>query len=415
MQLILIFALHLSTQPFCFADGMTEFNSNDCHEEGNGEPGATCTETGEILHQFFNLGFSKNDVESTRTCSTERTITEVRAAAGQRFVNFGNEQYQCCESSNTQVCSDVLTFLATNCNPDMPDCDVEICGNGQDDDCNQSSDDGGSCVDQCSPQIDGQKQFAANIGCDVCGRHKGWPVDLMTREAYLAPVEDIHIADGVDGSMDLSFRRIWDSQDASLDDTGGVGDGEDPWDVLGPGWRSNVAPHLFVSGGSDFAVFGKTFTPSTVALAQFEDVIHFDMGTAMNHDATLRYSARNISATATRVDVVSNEGRYIFAAEEGNSTTLYPQTLTGSRREAHFRLFAFYPDSRPRARIRYFYEQDSPEECSAIMNGTGPCLKGRGLLARIAQQFCTASDCSEDSKSWEDGRSSRFAINQLPG
>lgn len=263
--------------------------------------------------------------------------------------------------------------VGIGCNEAVPQCDSgEIDGNGLDDDCDGAIDE----YDQCSIEDVSAGDFASAV-CDLCGRQEGMPVDLLTREAFVGPHEDVRIHDGVDSGLDLFVDRVWDSRDNELDS----GTNEDAWDLFGAGWRSNINERLLLNAS--------TATPQATLVLK-DDIRRIqDDGS----DALGQYvlGADRLNGSTHERDVLSGDARRVYSYKDGVSTIIYPQTTTGSVTRIHARLKAVFPGNRPNVHLRFLYEDDvlavSGPECSSLVDNTS-CNASRGLLVKIQRVFC---------------------------
>ncbi len=323
--------------------------------------------------------------------------------------------YEICSSDDPRLAAGAVPGGAKGYDCDGPaavdeDCTTapEICGDGEDNDGDPATadDDLSTCISpDTNPEGEGDVEDDCNESCGSCD---GKPVHLVTRQAYVGPHVDAHVASAQGGAFDLEFSRTWDSERAArdtIDDTSATTNQQPYPRVLGAGWRHSQDIRLVL----DTTAPGDPLEPRSIMFDRPGHHVRLHQVTA----APLVYGRAlgdAMSATRGTIDglngwlVTETGGDRWFFADTTTPTTLHP--------ENHLRLYALYPagvsltTSGLSARVRFFHEQDAAPPtgwCTGLVTlngGSGPadCTPSRGLLVGVAQEW-------RENSTWVQGSS----------
>lgn len=293
----------------------------------------------------------------------------------------------------------------------------EICGDDVDNDCDLDlldDDDPQLCI---RPNDRGAQAECAEKCDDRCA---GKPVDLLTRNAFVGPHEDVRIVSPQGGNFDLVFSRTWESIHADRDnDDDNLSDPRDEqWPnprILGAGWRHAYDKRLILEGD---AGGGQPWSVMFVDGGKKERLFK------IADDVFGNVPGRAIHATRLGVTwlVVDDDGsEYEFLEGAGAATEMHPwdtvvlppelEPIADFANQRHARLRTIYPNGVSGYRVRVFHEQDTDTPTAACtgVDQLGDCLSTRGLLVAVAAEWI-----STNQTVWRRGSSLHFKYEAVP-
>ena len=338
-------------------------------------------------------------------------------------------------TNNDRVCCPVPTTIEVTpsalylppCNPDVPDCDIEICGNGLDDDCDGVADEvsdvyNEACVDEhpCNGKDDnndGEKDEGAPLQtCSSCNEI-GRPVHLRSRQMYVRPRQVAHLQTGLGADHDLLFTITYDSHIAQFD----FKDEIDPETFapsekaqlpnlrsLGVGFRHNWDHRLILDDPTDPGVI--TWLHADGSARFFRD------GSAEKFRSEPGSQHRLVkvpSTSPTEWRLLTEDGDLMrFQSTQTSPTPNGTQLHPWGVKDAHARLRAVHPKSLAGYRFVLHYEDDvgfsgidalpsASGACDQIVGTTTACVATRGLLARVGIQWLATASVGYEGPSLE--------------